>query len=125
MMLKCGRTGPDRKPGGAKEGEMGISLFYNADCPRCARQAARTCRMDWLHRVEPRTDESPLGEVPVGKIVVVDKDSKRAFTGAFATRKVCLQIPLLLPLGLVLFLPPVLRLVGRGNIGCDGEAREI
>ncbi len=104
---------------------MGILLFYNADCPRCARQAARTCRMDWLNRVEARTDESPLGEVPVGEIVVVDKANKRIFTGAFATRKVCLQIPLLLPLGLVLFLPPVLRMAGRGKTGCNGEACEI
>ena len=104
---------------------MGILLFYNADCPRCARQAARTRRMDWLHRVEARTDESPLGEVPVGEFVVVDKDSKRVFTGAFATRKVCLQIPLLLPLGLVLFLPPFLRMAGQNKVGCNGDACEI
>ena len=104
---------------------MGILLFYNADCPRCARQAARTCRMDWLNRVETRTDESPLGEVPVGEIVVIDTDSRRVFTGALATRKVCLQIPLLLPLGFILYLPPILRMVGRDKIGCDGEVCEI
>ena len=104
---------------------MAVSLYYNATCPDCVRQAKLTARMDWLGRVELRTDASPLGEVPVGEIVVVEKKSGRAFTGVYATRKVCLQVPLLFPYGLALYLPPVRALLGRGKQGCNGDACEI
>ena len=89
------------------------------------RQAGRTARLDWLRRVELRTDESPLGEVPVGEIVVVEKRSARAFTGIYATRKVCMQVPLLCPYALALFLPPIRAIAGRGKPGCNGDACEI
>ncbi|MDD9990270.1 MAG: hypothetical protein OXP75_00565 [Rhodospirillales bacterium] len=104
---------------------MTVSLFYNPRCPDCVRQAKLTARMDWLGRVELRTDESPLGEVPVGAIVVVEKESTRAFTGVYATRKVCLQVPLLFLYGLVLYLPPLRILLGRDKQGCNGDACEI
>ena len=104
---------------------MTVSLFYNPRCPDCVRQARVTARMDWLGRVELRTDESPLGAVPVGEIVVVEKGSGRAFTGVYATRKVCLQIPLFLLYGLALTLPPVRMMVGRDKQGCNGDACEI
>lgn len=104
---------------------MGIRLYYNPNCPTCVRLAARTSRLDWLDRVELRTDESPLGHVPAGEIVVVEKETGGMFTGVFATRKVCLQVPLFLPYGLMLFLPPVLKLAGRKKIGCNGDACEI
>ena len=104
---------------------MTISLYYNPNCPDCVRQADRTARLDWLGRVELRTDESPLGEVPVGEIVVVEKRRALAFTGIYATRKVCMQVPLLFPYGLALFLPPLRRIAGRGKPGCNGDACEI
>ena len=104
---------------------MRICLYYNENCPDCVRQAARTGRMDWLERVELRRDRSPIGEVPAGEIVVVEKSTNRIFTGIFATRKVCLQVPLLIPYGLLLFLPPVLRIAGRRKMGCNGDACEI
>ena len=104
---------------------MAVSLYYNASCPDCVRQAHLTARMDWLGRIELRTDDSPLGEVPVGEIVVVEKASSRAFTGVYATRKVCLQVPLLFLYGLALYLPPVRALFGRGKQGCNGDACEI
>ena len=102
-----------------------ISLYYNPNCPDCVRQAARTARLDWLGRVELRTDESPLGEVPVGEIVVVEKRSARAFTGIYATRKVCMQVPLLFPYGLALSLPPLRAIAGRGKPACNGDACEV
>ena len=68
---------------------MTVALFYNPRCPNCMRQAQLTARMDWLGRVELRTDDSPLGPVPVGEIVVVEKQSSRAFTGVYATHEVC------------------------------------
>ncbi len=105
--------------------DVTISLYHNPNCPDCVRQAARTARLDWLGRVELRTDESPLGEVPVGEIVVVGKGSGRAFTGIYATRKVCLQVPLLFPHALALYLPPIRAIAGRGKPGCNGDACEI
>ena len=104
---------------------MTVSLFYNPRCPDCVRQASLTARMDWLNRVELRTGDSPLGEVPVGEIVVVEKESSRVFTGVYATRKVCLQVPLLFLYGLALYLPPVRALFGRDKQGCNGDACEI
>ena len=104
---------------------MAIALYYNARCPDCVRQAGRTAQWDWLGRVELRTDASPLGEVPVGEIVVVETRSSRAFTGVYATRKVCLQVPLLFLYGLALYLPPVRLAFGRDKQGCNGDACEI
>ena len=102
-----------------------ITLHYNADCATCARQAQRTASLDWLGRVELSTASSPLGTVPKGSIVVVDTRDNRVFTGVYATRKVCLQVPLFFLYGLLLSLPPIRRLAGRGNEGCDGDACEI
>ena len=104
---------------------MTVSLFYNPRCPDCVRQARLTARMDWLGRVELRTDDSPLGEVPVGEIVVVEKEGSRTFTGVYATRKVCLQVPLFFLYGLALYLVPVRFLFGREKQGCNGDACEI
>ena len=104
---------------------MAVSLFYNAKCPDCVRQAALTARMDWFGRVELRTDDSPLGTVPVGEIVAVETETGRTFTGVYATRKVCLQIPLFIPYGLALYLPPVRALFGGDKQGCNGDACEI
>ncbi|MXZ74931.1 MAG: hypothetical protein F4207_15905 [Gemmatimonadetes bacterium] len=81
--------------------------------------------MDWLDQVELRTDPSPIGEVPAGEIVVVENRTDRIFTGIYATRKVCLQVPLLVPFGLLLYLPPVLKIAGRRKMGCNGDACEI
>ena len=39
----------------------GITLHYNESCPDCARQAARTARLDWFGRVALSTEHSPLG----------------------------------------------------------------
>ena len=104
---------------------MTVSLFYNPCCPDCVRQASLTAHTDWLGRVELRTDGSPLGPVPVGEIVVVEKQSSKAFTGVYATRKVCLQVPLFFLYGLALYLPPVRALFGRDKQGCNGDACEV
>lgn len=104
---------------------MGIRLYFNANCPECVRQATRTYRLDWLNRVDLRTDESPLGEVPIGEIVVVDEGDNRIFTGVYATRKVCLNVPILYLYGLALYLPFIRNMVGHNKPGCNGDACEI
>ena len=92
---------------------------------RAAGEAHRTARLDWLRAIELRTDRAPLGEVPVGEIVVVDEQSRRVFTGVYATRMVCLRIPLLFLYGLLLFLPPIRKRVGGAKPGCNGDECEV
>jgi len=103
---------------------VGVTLYYNATCADCARQAARTTRLDWLGRVRISAEDSPIGSVPRGEIVVVD-DSAKVFTGIWATRAVCMQVPAYFVYGLVLYIPPLRRIFGRGNQGCNGDACEI
>ena len=102
-----------------------LVLHYNPACPDCARQTKRTARLDWLGRVELSTERSPLGDVPVGEIVVVDRRRETVFTGVYATRKVCLQVPLYFLYGLVLYVPFIERAAGRGKPGCNGDACEV
>ena len=71
---------------------MGVTLFYNTECPDCARRARCTARLDWLRRVRISTDDSPMGPVSRG------------------------------PYGLLLHIPPVRRIAGRGKQGCNGDA---
>ena len=104
---------------------MRLSLHYNPSCPECVRQVKRTARLDWLRTIELRTDRAPLGEVPVGEIVVVDVQSRRVFTGVYATRMVRLRIPLLFLYGLLLFLPPIRNRVGGAKPGCNGDECEV
>ncbi len=104
---------------------MGVTLFYNADCPDCGRRAERTATLDWLRRVRVSTDDSPIGSVPKGEIVVVDDNTGQVFTGVYATRAVCMQVPAYMPYGLALHIPPLLRIAGRGKMGCNGDACEV
>lgn len=103
---------------------MGVTLYYNATCSDCAQQAARTMRLDWLGWVRTSTEDSPIGTVPRGEIVVVD-DSAKVFTGVYATRAVCMRVPAYFGYGLVLYIPPLRRIFGRGKQGCNGDACEI
>ena len=100
---------------------MGVTLFYNAGCLDCARRAQRTDRLDWLRRVRISTDDSPIGPVPRGEIVVVD-DTGRVFTGVYATRTVCMQVPVYVPYGLLLHIPLIRQITARGKPGCNGAA---
>jgi hypothetical protein len=103
----------------------GIALYYNPNCPDCIRQAKRTAQFDWIGRVELLTEDSPFGKVPIGEIHVVDKQRKKIFTGIYATRKVCLQVPLFYLYGLALYLSPIRKMVGGKKQGCNGDSCEI
>ena len=98
-----------------------IALHYNPECNVCVRQAERTARLDWLDRIDVTTEDSPLGTVRRGEIVVVDKAERTVLTGLAATRKVCMQIPLYFPLGLLLHLIPVRTPGARRARGYDGD----
>lgn len=104
---------------------MRVSLYHNPSCPDCVRQARRTARLDWFRAIEVRTDRSPLGEVPAGEIVVVDEERRRVYTGVYATRVVCVRIPLLILYGLLLYLPYIRDRIGETKPGCNGDACEV
>ena len=104
---------------------MGVTLFYNADCPDCASPAKRAAWLDWLSRVRISADDSPIGPGPRGEIVVADNEFERVFTGVYATRAVCMQVSAYLLYGLVLHIPPLRRILGRGEQGSNGDACEI
>ncbi len=81
-----------------------IALYYNPNCPDCVSQAKRTAQMDWLGRVELLTEDSPLGEVPIGEILVVDKQSNKIFTGIYSC---VFAVSAFLPTTLISFSPGV------------------
>ena len=101
-----------------------IALHYNPECNACVRQAARTARLDWLDRIDVTTRDSPLGAVPKGEIVVVDRDREEVLTGLPAARKVCMQIPLYFLYGLLLHLLPSRIIAGRETRSCTGRSGE-
>ena len=111
--------------GGREPGMATITLHYSPECAACARQAQLTASLDWLGRVALSTASSPIGPVPKGRIVVVDTRDRRVFTGIFATRKICLQVPLFFLYGLLLTLPPVRWLALKDDPGRNGDACEI
>lgn len=98
-----------------------IALHYNPECNVCVRQAERTSRLDWLGRIDVTTEDSPLGAVPRGEIVVVDRRSNAVLTGLRATRKVCMQIPLYFLYGLLLHLLPSRIIAGKETQSCTGK----
>ncbi len=104
---------------------MKVSLYYNTGCPDCIRQAKRTARLDWFRAIDVRTDRSPLGEVAVGEIVVVDEQRRRVYTGVYAIRMVCLRIPLFFLYGLLLYVPRIRDRIGEAKPGCNGDACEV
>ncbi len=100
-------------------------LYYNKQCSDCVKQAETTKSLDWFKRFEFSTEISPVGELSPGKIVVVDKEKGKMFTGGYATRKICLNIPVYFIVGLLLFLPPVFKAMNKNKAGCNGESCEI
>jgi len=69
------------------------TLYYHKDCPECAKQTATTSKLDWFNRIDLSTEIPPTGELEKGEIVLISKGGF-AFTRGYATRKICLNIPL-------------------------------
>lgn len=78
--------------------------------------------MDWLRRFERTTAPSTLGIPEVGDIHVVDRESGRVFSGAYATQVVCRNIPAYWVIALFLKLPFVFKRLTRQKPGCNGDA---
>lgn len=101
---------------------MSITLYYNAACRDCERKANRTSKLDWFDRIRISTEESPLGPVPKGDIVVTDDATNKVFTGIYATRTICMKVPAYFLYGLALHVAPIRDLFARGEAGCEGDA---
>ena len=100
------------------------TLFYHKDCPDCANQAAQTSKLDWLNRIKVSTEIPPTGELEKGEIVLISNEGK-AFTRGYATRKICLNVPMYFLYGLALFFPPLLKFASKGKAGCNGDICDI
>ena len=94
---------------------MSVTLYYNPDCGDCECKANRTTKLDWFGRVRISTNESPIGRVPRGEIVVVEEATQRVLTGIYATRAICMQVPAFFAYGLMLYVTPFRWLLGRGE----------
>ena len=104
---------------------MHLTLYYNADCNDCARKTQRTRSLDWFNRVRVSTEESPIGFAPRGEIIVVENSTQKVYTGVFATRIICMQVPVYILYGLVLFIRPIRNIVGKNKQGCNGDACQV
>jgi hypothetical protein len=96
-------------------------LHYNEGCPDCVKLARVNARLDWLRRFERTTAPSPNGTPEIGDIHVVDTRTGVIFSGAYATRVVCQNIPLLWPAGLAMAIPAVFRKMEHSKPGCNGD----
>ncbi len=100
-------------------------LYYNMNCKECEKQANSTSSLDWLHRFEISTDTPPTGELKIGDIAVLDKAKGKIYTGGYASRVICLNIPIYYIIGLLMYLPPIFKLIDKNKVGCNGESCDI
>ena len=86
-----------------------IRIHRHAACPGCARTAAITTSLDWFGLVA--TSIRPPAGPPLlpGEIAVQDLESGEWHRGVAAVRQICFHIPMYLPFGLLLLVPPVAR----------------
>lgn len=68
------------------------------------------------------TAPSILGTPVVGDIHIVDRESSKVFSGAYATQVVSQNIPAYWVIALLLKLPFVFQRVARQKPGCNGDA---
>jgi hypothetical protein len=62
-----------------------------------------------------------LGAPAVGDIHVVDHESRRVFSGVYATQVVCQNIPAYWVMALLMKLPFVFQRMARQKPGCNGD----
>lgn len=93
-----------------------ITILYDSECAMCRSQMRLIARLDWCHRLSqmPATDPRAL-DVAAGltrenlleAIHCVTPDG-RVHRGARCFRHLAMRLPLLVPLGLVLWFPGVI-----------------
>jgi hypothetical protein len=90
-------------------------LYYCADCSVCKKRAGMAAKLNWLRRVEFSTSNPASGPLKPGQVVLENLRTGRLYHGDDVMPKMSLQIPLLFPIGLLMSLPGVGRLMGRDN----------
>jgi hypothetical protein len=102
-----------------------IKLFYNTLCSDCAKLAMQTEKLDWFQQIDISTDIPPTGNLPKGEIAVLHYASNKYYTGAYATRKVCMYVPVYFLYGLLLYIPIIKNILNKNKHGCNGIYCEV
>lgn len=97
------------------------TLHFNSECADCAKLGEWNRRLDWLGRFNRTTAPSILGTPVVGDVHIVDHESSRVFSGAYATQVVCQNIPAYWVMALLMKLPFVFQRMARQKPGCNGD----
>lgn len=97
------------------------TLHYNPGCQECVRLARWNARLDWLRRFARIAGPSPNGMPEPGDIHVVDNRTSVIYSGAYAARVVCLNIPLYWPVAALRCIPFVFQTIARRKPGCNGN----
>lgn len=100
------------------------TLYYHKDCQDCAKQGAQTIALDWFNRINLSTEIPPTGELVKGEIALIS-DKGQVFTRGYATRKICLNIPVYFVIGVILYFPPFLKIASKNKAGCNGDVCDI
>ena len=111
-------------------------FVYDGNCTVCTLSVRCLRKFDWMRRIEFRASQSmdsPLGGVSwddLQRSAYIVHESGAICEGFHAIRKTLLQLPALVPFGLLLSIPGA-RLIGvpayrwvaqnRYRIGCCGE----
>ena len=102
-----------------------IRLYYNAECPGCARIARFDQRLDWCHRLEISTHYPGPVPLRLGEIAVQDLRTGEMTKGAAAFRQLCRHLPLYKALIPLLAFPFVRRWLDLKLSGCAGAACRV
>jgi hypothetical protein len=97
------------------------TLHYNSQCNDCRKLAEWNRSLDWLSRFDRTTAASILGIPEVGDIHVMDHKTQKVYSGAYATKVICRNIPAYWCVALFLELPFVFQQIVRQKPGCNGE----
>lgn len=101
------------------------TLHYNSLCQDCVRMGVWNKRLDWLVRFQRTSEPSPMGMPEIGDIHVVDHRTATIYSGAYATERVCRNIPAYWPMALLMLLPFVFNKFASRKPGCNGNSCTI
>jgi len=102
-----------------------LRVYRNPHCAKCARFAKVSHFLDWLDRLEPSTETPSTGPLRMGEVVVEDLATGRMLRGAEGIEKVWRNVPALMLLLPLFWVPAFRRYVDREVRGCGGDECDI
>ncbi|MGH8373574.1 MAG: hypothetical protein ACRETO_12695 [Gammaproteobacteria bacterium] len=99
-----------------------IRIYRNPGCAKCARYARTHEIFDWLGRIKVTTIDPPTGRLSPGEVLVERLATGEFLHGAAALEEISRQIPVYLPLRLLLKFAGVRRYADRELSGCGGDS---